>query len=126
MYKWLVVAVLMCSMVLMCSAAFSESLSERLFDPARWSVSAVQAIDDNGTGACASYRVVDVDAFHAWIDAGVIQQNSHTDPFIGGSTNIPPIDRFLKSGLNLETSWGYGYLFLAKEGFAYGKAGYKF
>jgi len=103
--------------LLLVTAAYAESIADKLFDPARFELSVVQAVaPQTASGVALSYRVAEYGNFGAWADGGLMA-GEIIDPFVGASTNIPPIDRWLKAALNADMRWGAGYLF--REGAAF-------
>ena len=105
--------------LLVATAAQADGIRDKLFDPARWELSIVQAVaPQTATGAAASYRLAEYGRFAAWVDAGAMIGEA-VDPFVGASTNIPPLDTLLKAALNADMRWGAGYLLRAGGMFYY-------
>ena len=106
-------------LALLATAANADGL-ERLYEEfEKVEFSAVEALAPTvATGVAASYRVAEYGAFAAWVDAGTLLV-PQPDPFLGASTNIPPVDKWLQQTLNADMRWGYGYLFSRGTGFAY-------
>ena len=105
--------------LLLATAAQAESIRDRLFDVERWEFSIVQAVaPQTASGAALSYRVAEYGTFAGWADVGCMIGSSMS-PFIGASTNIPPLDTFLKAALNADMRWGTAYLFRENKAFYY-------
>jgi len=103
--------------LLLVTAACADGIADKLFDPARWELSIVQAVaPQTASGVALSYRVAEYGNFGAWADGGLMVGDI-IDPFLGVSTNIPPIDRWLKAALDADMRWGAGYL--CREGAAF-------
>ena len=105
--------------LLVATAAQADGIRDKLFDPARWELSIVQAVaPQTATGAAASYRLAEYGRFAAWVDGGAMIGDV-VDPFVGASTNIPPLDTLLKETLNADMRWGAGWLFRESDMFYY-------
>jgi hypothetical protein len=106
-------------LLVLATAAYAEGIADRLFDPARWELSLVQVVaPQTASGAAISYRLAEYGNFAGWLDGGLLVGQT-PDPFIGASTNIPPLDTFLKSALNADMRWGAGYAFRDADMFYY-------
>ena len=105
------------ALLALATCAAAEGIADRLFDPARWETSIVQAVaPQTASGVALSYRVAEYGNFGAWADGGLMVGDI-IDPFVGVSTNVPPIDMWLKAALNADMRWGAGYL--CREGAAF-------